>query len=36
MVAISDFEKDYVYISIGDVPNLIKALQKAQEVWGEK
>lgn len=35
-VVIQDCDEDLVYIQISDIPNLIKALQKAQEVWGEK
>lgn len=41
-----DYEKDiftikaedngYINLYLQDIPNLIKALQKAQEVWGEK
>lgn len=26
----------YVNLLLSDIPNLIKALQKAQEAWGEK
>lgn len=35
-VSLRDCDGDIVYISIEDIPNLIKALQKAQEIWGEK
>lgn len=35
-VSLRDCDGDIVYISIEDIPNLIKALQKAQEVWGTK
>lgn len=35
-VSLRDCDGDIAYISIEDIPNLIKALQKAQEVWGEK
>ena len=33
---IVDCDADNVLLHIEDIPNLIKALQKAQEVWGEK
>ena len=33
---IVDCDEDNVLLHIDDIPNLIKALQKAQEVWGEK
>lgn len=33
-VAIKDCGGSRTHIYLGDIPNLIKALQKAQELWG--
>lgn len=33
-VKITEGSGDYVTIEIKDLPNLIRALQKAQELWG--
>jgi len=32
-VKIQDCGKAYIHVYIKDIPNLIKALQKAQELW---
>jgi len=36
LFGIVDADDDKVLFSFEDIPNLIKALQKAQEVWGDK
>ena len=36
LFSIVDCYEDNVLLHLADIPNLIKALQKAQEVWGEK
>lgn len=35
-VDIYDMDNDMVNIRFGDIDNLIKALQKAKELWGEQ
>lgn len=35
-VKIQDYASSSAYVYIKDIPNLIKALQKAQELWATK